>query len=217
MKSPAWQSSTWLVVLALLAFSPVSAPLQAADKTPASPKAAATHSSKGKKAAKAEPAEPVVGVQKGLGAMGSMIPEGMRNLKARIPGFQSGRQSSLITAEAITRQKDQTLFAEKMVIHMYAVKPEENVRVDMRSATYDLQSQVLTSQERSRVSRKDFQIEGDSMVFDTTTSQGKMVGRVQMIIYDASNLAQPTSENPTSETAPLKPAASPLPATQNAK
>jgi hypothetical protein len=38
------------------------------------------------------------------------------------------------------------------------------------------------------VSREDFDIQGDSMIFDTRTGQGKMVGNVRMVIFDADSL-----------------------------
>lgn len=147
----------------------------------------------------------------GIGAIGDMIPEGMKNLKVRIPGFEDGRATSLITADALTRQDKNTLFAEKMTIKIFGADPKEDVRVDTRTATYVLDSKILSSNERSRVSRSDFQLEGDSMVFDTTTSQGKMVGRVQMIIYDTTQFsqrpAQPaTPPAPTPDGAPAAPA-----------
>lgn len=126
----------------------------------------------------------------GIGTIGEMIPEGMKNLKVRIPGFENGRATSLITADALTRQDKNTLFAEKMTIKIFGADPKEDVRVDTRTATYVLDTKVLSSNERSRVSRSDFQLEGDTMVFDTTTSQGKMVGRVQMIIYDTTQFSQ---------------------------
>ena len=77
-----------------------------------------------------------------------------------------------------------------MVIQVYAEKKEEDMRIDMKTGTYNMDQLILSSTERSRVSRPDFQIEGDSMVFDTKTSQGKMVGNVEMIIYDASTASQ---------------------------
>jgi hypothetical protein len=126
----------------------------------------------------------------GIGSIGEMIPEGMKNLKVRIPGFENGRATSLITADAMTRQDKNTLFAEKMTIKIFGVDPKEDVRVDTRTATYVLDTKVLSSDQRSRVSRSDFQLEGDTMIFDTTTSQGKMVGRVQMIIYDTTQFSQ---------------------------
>jgi len=86
----------------------------------------------------------------------------------------------------MTRVDDDELFLEKTAINVYAEKKEEDMRIDMKTGTYFMDEQILTSTERSRVSRSDFQIEGDSMVYDTKSAQGKMVGNVEMIIFDAS-------------------------------
>ena len=73
---------------------------------------------------------------------------------------------------AMTRMDDERLFSEKMTIHVYAEKKEEDMRIDMKTGIYNMDAQILSSTERSRVSRSDFQIEGDSMVYDTKTAQG---------------------------------------------
>lgn len=126
------------------------------------------------------------GANAGLKAFGQMIPLGSRSRGVRIPSFDEGKPSSLIVADAMTRVDDDELFLEKTAINVYAEKKEEDMRIDMKTGTYFMDEQILTSTERSRVSRSDFQIEGDSMVYDTKSAQGKMVGNVEMIIFDAS-------------------------------
>ncbi len=126
----------------------------------------------------------------GMGSIGNMIPEGMKNLKVRIPSFTEGRATSLIIADAMTRTDAQHLFAEGMTIKMFGATPKEDLRVELKTAIFQIDSKVLTSNERSRVSRSDFELEGDTMTFDTGKSQGKMVGRVQMIIYDTNQFSQ---------------------------
>lgn len=126
----------------------------------------------------------------GLKAFGEMIPLGRRSRGVRIPSFDQGKPTSVISAGALIRVDDNRLFAEKLIIDLFGQKPEEDVRVDLKTGTYNMDHQILSSTERSRVSRSDFQIEGDGMVFDTKTSQGKMVGNVEMIIYDVKQLAK---------------------------
>jgi hypothetical protein len=147
--------------------------------------------------------EEVIVTSTGFDTIGSMIPEGIKNLKVRIPGFDAGRNTSLIVAKSMTRVNPQEIFAEDMTIHLYHEQEKDNVRVDLRTGTYHMDTKLLTSKERSKVTRSDFQIEGDTMVFDTTTSQGKMAGRVHMIIYDSGSLAPK----------PASPAAAPKPTT----
>jgi hypothetical protein len=39
------------------------------------------------------------------------------------------------------------------------------------------------------VSRADFQIEGDNLVFDTSKNQGRMTGDIRMVIFDTGALS----------------------------
>lgn len=144
---------------------------------------------------------PIASAASALDNMAAMIPLGLRNLKVRIPGFEQGRPTSLVIADAMTRQTDKALFAEGVVLHLYTEDPRENLRVDMKSATYHLDTKILTSDERTKVSRADFQMEGDSMVFDTATSTGTMKGHVRTVIFDTSTFA-PKKEAPTTTEAP---------------
>lgn len=147
----------------------------------------------------------------GLKAFGDMIPLGTRSRGAVIPAFEDGKPSTLITADALTRVDASRLFAEKLVIRLFAEARDQDVRVDMKTGTYNMDEQLLSSTERSRVSRSDFQIEGDGMVFDTRTSQGKMVGNVEMIIHDVKataakmNMTQEKEEKPTADAQPKAP------------
>ncbi len=126
----------------------------------------------------------------GLKSFGSMIPLGRESKGVRIPSFDEGKPASLITADSLVRVDDNRVFAEKMTIKMFAEQAEQDVRVDLKTATYNMDHQILSSTDRSRVSRSDFELEGNGMVFDTKTSQGKMVGEVRMTIYDMKELAK---------------------------
>jgi hypothetical protein len=127
---------------------------------------------------------------KGLGAIGTILPVGQKNLDARMPSFRDGKPSSLIEAGSMTRMDEDHMIMEKVHIRLYGATQDEDLHVQLHSGDYDMKSQVLDSHERSRVSRNDFQLEGDSMVFDTRTQQGKMVGHVHMIIFDGASLTK---------------------------
>jgi hypothetical protein len=149
------------------------------------------------------PAPQAGGAGDAIDSMCKMIPEGKKNLKVHIPGFDStGRTSSLVTAATMTRVNPQELFCEIMRIDLYSKEPKDNVRIDLKTGTYHMDNKLLTSNERSKVSRSDFQIEGDSMQFDTVNSQGRMTGNVQMIIYDTSSFSAKKTPAPAKEPTP---------------
>ena len=74
--------------------------------------------------------------------------------------------------------------------------PAEDVRVDLASAIYHMGERILRSGERSRVSRSDFQVEGDTLVFSADTSIGQMRGRVRTIIFDTAAVSGKSKATP---------------------
>jgi hypothetical protein len=145
----------------------------------------------------------------GLTNFGRQIPAQRPNRGIYIPTFTAGQPSSIIEADVITRIDDSRLLAESMTIHLYGDQPAEHVTVKMPSATYNMTNQILRSSERSKVSRADFDLEGDALIFDTTSSQGRMTGNVRMTIHDAGSLLKPAPPAaPGSKSAPKSPALS---------
>lgn len=145
-----------------------------------------------KEKAKAEDA-PVMA--DGLGTFGQLLPLGRKNLDVQIPSFRDGVPSSVVKANSMTRVSDTIMSMERMDIWLYGDNRDEDMRVQLPLADYNMESKVLSSDERSRISRNDFQLEGDHLIFDTVTQQGKLTGRVQMVIFNASGLAAGKAES----------------------
>ncbi|SKB04831.1 Lipopolysaccharide-assembly, LptC-related [Prosthecobacter debontii] len=131
----------------------------------------------------------------GMAAFGKMIPQGFVNADIQVPSFQNGQPSSLLTAATVTRLDDDRLSAENVVVEIYGQTPAENMRVDLKSAIYNMTEKVLRSGERSRVSRADFEMEGDSMVFNSATSVSSMKGRVRTLIFDTDTVSGQSKDN----------------------
>ncbi len=141
----------------------------------------------------------------GISAFLQMVPPGAVNKGAVIPSFDStGRRTSLITADMLRRVDDQRIYAEKLVVQMFNVDTKNDVRIDLKTAFYQMAGSggVLRSTERSRVSRADFQIEGDGLIFDTAKNQGRMTGNIHMVIFDSSTLSGEVT--PPAESRPSK-------------
>jgi hypothetical protein len=139
----------------------------------------------------------------GIGAFLQMVPPGAVNRGAVIPSFDAvGRRTSLITADMLRRVDDERIYAEKLVVQMFNADPKNDVRIDLKTAFYQMAGGgVLRSTERSRVSRADFEIEGDSLIFDTAKNQGRMTGNIHMVIFDSGALSgevpPPSESRPT--------------------
>ena len=140
----------------------------------------------------------------GIGAFLQMVPPGAVNQGAIIPSFDAvGRRTSLITADMLRRVDDERIYAEKLVVQMFNADPKNDVRIDLKTAFYQMAGGgVLRSTERSRVSRADFEIEGDSLIFDTAKNQGRMTGNIHMVIFDSGALSGEVP--PPSESRPTK-------------
>jgi hypothetical protein len=127
----------------------------------------------------------------GMSAFGKMIPLGFVNKNVVVPSFKDGKPSSMLTADTLTRLD--------VVVEIYAEDPAATLSVDLKSAVFNMPDQIMRSGERSRVSRADFEMEGDSMVFDTANSIGSMKGRVRTLIFDMKPAPGKPEGNPTNE------------------
>lgn len=166
---------------------------------------------KAKAASKGKPkaAEPEKGVG-GLESIGNLIQEGVRSTDVRNPGFDDGRRTSFVEADSMIRQPGNKLYGEGVVIHLYKEEPKDNVRVDLKTATYHMDTKMLTSEDRSKVSRADFEISGDKMSFDTINSHGIMTGNVHVVINDLASVSKSKpKEKPLPKAIPVSPPLSP--------
>lgn len=113
------------------------------------------------------------------------IPLGVENLGAVLPSFDSsGHRSSVITADVVRRVDDERLYAEGFALEQYAKDPQQNLRIELPTAHYNMTTGTLRSLERGKVTRGNFQIEGDTLVFDSRTNRGLMEGNIRTVIFD---------------------------------
>ncbi len=69
-----------------------------------------------------------------------------------------------------------------------------DLQIDMQTSVLDLKTRILSSPERTTIRRTDFNIVGDSAVFDTNTHTGRIIGNVKMVISDKSHLIEKPNE-----------------------
>jgi hypothetical protein len=186
-----------VLAMLLLASSAVGIRAQEKAPRPAAADAAPGAAKAGKSGKMARPDRPVQPpdakddnpqATQGLGAVGKVLPIGQKNIDVKIPSFKDGIPSSTVRASSMTRLHEENFSMEGMDIRLYGQSHEQVVRIRLATALYHMPSQILSSETRSRVSREDFDLQGDSMVFDTRTGQGKMTGNVRMVIFDADSL-----------------------------
>src|SRR6266513_2782569 len=76
---------------------------------------------------------------------------------------------------------------QQLKITTYTPEKQPDLQIDMSTSVLDLTTRILSSKERTRIQRSDFNIAGDSVQFDTNTKTGRLVGNVKMVITDKSH------------------------------
>src|SRR3954471_11334676 len=92
--------------------------------------------------------------------------------------------------EAITAKRIDLEHLEFRGLRMTTFTPENTpeLLIDMPVSTLDLNTRVITSHQRTTVTRADFNTAGAKMHFDTVARKGTLVGNVKMVITDQSDL-----------------------------
>ena len=113
------------------------------------------------------------------------MPINKPNIRIKIPQFKDGKLDCVISAEEMTRITDDDVRLKGMHIDFYDNSNRE-MQVYFKSATYSLVRNKLKSKEVTQVSRPDyFTLTGESMEFDVDKRQGRMIGKVRMVLHDS--------------------------------
>jgi hypothetical protein len=107
--------------------------------------------------------------------------------------------TSTLRADTMTRVDDENMEMEGMVIKLYGKTHDDDVNIRLHTALYHMPSQILSSDRRSRISRSDFDLQGDSMIFDTRTGQLSMKHNVRMVIHDTDSFTPQNNDKPATD------------------
>src|SRR6266496_310813 len=113
-----------------------------------------------------------------------------------LPDFDSeGHLRGRFEAGTARRIDQEHVGFEHLKITTYTPENQTDLQIDMHTSVLDLKTRILSSQERTKIQRTDFNIAGDSVQFDTNTKTGRLIGNVKMVITDQSHLTGKTSTN----------------------
>ena len=76
----------------------------------------------------------------------------------------------------------------------YTADSAIDLQIEMPNSMLNMDTRVISSSERTTVERRDFNIAGDTMEFDTNSRKGKLVGNVKMVISDSTELSGKAGE-----------------------
>ena len=121
----------------------------------------------------------------GTGRLDLPLAEDHDSLGMKIPYYDTSGRLQMNFTIGVARKTDPDHVAMKdMQVETFNEEGETDMVVDLPASELDLNTRVITSHTRTTIKRDDFVITGDSVVFNTVTRVGKLVGNVHMTIYD---------------------------------
>ena len=105
----------------------------------------------------------------------------------RFPVFdEAGNIQMYFIIDVARRIDNDHMKMSKVQLQTYNEKKEPEMQIDMQNAILDLNTRVVTTDNPVRIQRSDFELFGDRASYNTATGDGKLTGKVRMLIYDAS-------------------------------
>ena len=106
-----------------------------------------------------------------------------------LPDFDlNGRLRGKFVAGSAKRIDQDRIGFRDLKITTFNEANQVDLEIVMLTSTFDLTTRILTSEERTTVHRTDFNIVGDSAIFDANARTSRIVGNVKMVINDTSHL-----------------------------
>ena len=131
----------------------------------------------------------------GVSKMALPIPKGHDAKGLKIPYFDevTGKLQMTFTIGVANRLDEDHVRMSALQVETFNADGEREMLIDLPTSILDLNTRVISTQERVTIKRSDFEITGQSMEFNTETKQGKLAGNVRMLIY---NLDEETGNEP---------------------
>jgi lipopolysaccharide assembly outer membrane protein LptD (OstA) len=112
-----------------------------------------------------------------------------------LPDFDAdGHLRGRFEAKSAKRLDEYHIGFHTLKITTYTPQNQPDLTIELSESVLNLNTRVLSSNERATIRRADFNIAGDSVEFDTNTHVGRMVGNVKMIITSQSQLLRNQNE-----------------------
>src|SRR5947209_15076166 len=112
-----------------------------------------------------------------------------------LPDFGSdGRLRGKFAAKTARRIDEGHVGFQELAILTYTPENQVDLQIDMHTGVLDLKTRILSSNERTLIKRADFNIEGDSVQFDTDKRIGRLSGNVKMVLTQQSQLIRKDGE-----------------------
>lgn len=107
------------------------------------------------------------------------VPVGEPVKGIKIPQYDdSGKMTMCLIAETAQKLNENQVELGKLKIQ-FNEKEEKEITVEIPHSMLNLESKILTADSETTIRREDFEIVGESAVFDTLARQGRFKGHVR--------------------------------------
>jgi hypothetical protein len=112
----------------------------------------------------------------------------------KIPYFdEEGKLQMRFNIGVAKRIDDTHIEMAELQVEMFDDQGQHEMSIDLPTSVLDLTTSVLTAQKQVTIKRDDFELTGNTMIFNTKTKVGGLGGKVRMLIY---NLESETASEP---------------------
>jgi hypothetical protein len=128
--------------------------------------------------------------------------QGYDSFGLNIPDLdESGKLRSVFVIGAVSRVDDRNVEIRDSFMETYKEDGSSDFSIDLPKATLDRFTRVLVAKVPVTIRRREFEVQGATMEFNTLTHEGGLGGPIRMVIYNGLG-ALGTSEGGASEAAP---------------
>jgi hypothetical protein len=126
------------------------------------------------------------------------VPKGHDAKGLKIPYFNGdGKLTMTFNIGVASRIDDTHIQMADLQVETFDDDGAREMAMDLPTSVLDLTTSVITAQKQVTIKREDFELTGNTMIFNTKTKQGGLGGKVRMLIYNL--------ENETAQTPPAAP------------
>jgi hypothetical protein len=152
------------------------------------------------KAEKKDAAEKPDKKQKGIGEIELPVPEGSPQKSVNVPVYDAkGRKVMNFAIGVATALDKERIKLEQMKLEAFNEDGSSDYSMDLPDGMFLRSKQILTTETKVKITRRDFELTGNSMSYNLTDDEGTLGGGVKMIIFDRSDMNAPKQDEPKVE------------------
>ncbi|MBV9272961.1 MAG: LPS export ABC transporter periplasmic protein LptC [Verrucomicrobia bacterium] len=128
------------------------------------------------------------------------IPIGRDVIGLRLPvRNEQGKMQFMVQVEKATRLDQVNIAMQTSTVQTYDEQTSApGAKVELQRSVLNTETNIVTSHDPVVISRDDFRLTGDGLVFNTKTRQGKVTKNIKLIIFNRDEMMKKKSPDETS-------------------